>query len=78
MARVRYSRRERAGRRRFSRPVGCLFWVLLVLAVLLVLSLLFGGFQKGQKVGLDSVTGQRVQPALQELALGRIAGPGDR
>jgi hypothetical protein len=62
--------------RRFSRPVGCLFWVLAFLVLLLLLSLLFGGFQKGQKVG--SLPGQGHKPAAQEFALGRVGGPGDR
>ena len=47
-------------RRRGSRPprrrrIGCIGWLLLLLAVLvllLVLSVLFGGFQKGTKAGL--------------------------
>jgi hypothetical protein len=69
-------RRDRP--RRFSRPVGCLFWVLALLVILLLLSLLFGGFQKGQKVGSSSVFGQGRQPAAQELALGRVRGPVDR
>jgi hypothetical protein len=69
-------RRERP--RRFSRPVGCLFWVLAFLAILLLLSLLFGGFQKGQKVGWGSVPGQGHQPAAQEFALGGVRGPFDR
>jgi hypothetical protein len=38
-------------RRRLSRPVGCLLWLVALLVLLLVLSLLFGGFQKGTKVG---------------------------
>jgi ABC-type Fe3+ transport system permease subunit len=76
MARVRFSERgrtrPRARTRRFSRPVGCLFWVLAVLVLLLLLSLLFGGFQKGQKVGLGSAGLHRPEPAAQEFALGRV------
>jgi len=30
---------------------GCLLWILGLIVVLIVLSLLFGGFQKGTKVG---------------------------
>ena len=41
--------RRGAGRPR-SRAAGCLLWVLLLIAVLIVLSLLFGGFQKGTKL----------------------------
>ena len=40
---------RRQHRRR--RTVGCLLWLLTLLAVLLVLSLLFGGFQRGTKTG---------------------------
>jgi hypothetical protein len=39
-------------RRRMSRPVGCLVWLIALLVLLIVLSLLFGGFQRGTKVGL--------------------------
>ena len=31
--------------------MGCLLWVLTLLLVLLVLSILFGGFQRGTRVG---------------------------
>jgi hypothetical protein len=82
MARARFIRwgsAERGARtRRFSRPVGCLLWLLVLLATLLVLSLLFGGFDKGQKVGLGSVPGQLGKPAAQELAFGGVTGPRDR
>jgi hypothetical protein len=37
--------------RRRIRLTGCLFWILALALVLLVLSLLFGGFQKGTKTG---------------------------
>jgi hypothetical protein len=52
--------------------------VLAFLVLLLLLSLLFGGFQKGQKVGLGPAWVHRPQPAAQELALGGVARPGDR
>lgn len=44
-------RAERRARRRWpqSRAVGCLLWILILIVVLIVLSLLFGGFQKGTK-----------------------------
>ncbi len=46
------SRRDSGGRRRrFSRPVGCLAWLIALIVLLLLLSALFGGFQKGAKVG---------------------------
>jgi ABC-type lipoprotein release transport system permease subunit len=46
-----FGRRDRgAGRRgRRSRVTGCLLWLLLVIVLLIVLSLMFGGFQKGTK-----------------------------
>jgi hypothetical protein len=31
--------------------LGCLLWILTLLLMLLVLSILFGGFQRGSKVG---------------------------
>ena len=33
-----------------SRPVGCLVWLIVLIIVLIVASLMFGGFQKGTKV----------------------------
>jgi hypothetical protein len=46
-------RRRRSGRRwrPRTRAGGCLLWILVVIIVLIVLSLLFGGFQKGTKAG---------------------------
>jgi hypothetical protein len=38
-------------RRRRIRARGCLLWVLGLIVLLVILSLLFGGFQKGSKVG---------------------------
>ena len=44
--------RRRSGRRsRRRRATGCLLWILAVIIVLVILSLLFGGFQKGTKAG---------------------------
>jgi hypothetical protein len=40
---------RRQHRRR--RTVGCMLWILTLLAVLLVLSLLFGGLERGRKTG---------------------------
>jgi hypothetical protein len=34
-----------------SRAGGCLLWVLLLIVILIVLSLMFGGFRKGTKAG---------------------------
>jgi hypothetical protein len=70
--------RGRSGRRRRWRPqsraVGCLLWIVAALVILLLLSVLFGGFQKGTKVG--SGPGERAYPAAQELTLGGIAAHG--
>lgn len=38
-------------RRGRSRPAGCLMWVVGLIIVLIILAVLFGGFQKGSKVG---------------------------
>jgi hypothetical protein len=49
------SRRRMSPGRRSWRPrrrlTGCLLWILGLIVVLVILSLLFGGFQKGTKVG---------------------------
>jgi hypothetical protein len=37
-------------RRRMSRPVGCLLWLVVLLVILIVAAVLFGGFQTGTKV----------------------------
>jgi hypothetical protein len=45
-------RRERYDGRRWrprSRAAGCLLWVLILIVLLVVLSLVFGRFQKGSK-----------------------------
>jgi hypothetical protein len=39
-----------AERRRMSRAVGCLLWLIILLVLLIVAALMFGGFQKGTKV----------------------------
>jgi hypothetical protein len=50
MLRLRwYGRREG---RRIPRLVGCLIWLIALVVILIVLSLLFGGFTKGTKVSL--------------------------
>ena len=41
----------RGERRPRSRLAGCLIWILALIALLIILSLLFGGFRKGTKVG---------------------------
>jgi hypothetical protein len=42
---------RRAGRRR-PWLIGCLIWLIAIVVILIVLSLLFGGFTKGTKVSL--------------------------
>jgi hypothetical protein len=62
-----------ARRRRWprSRAAGCLLWVALLIVLLIVLSLLFGGFQKGTKVnGLG--------PVRAPVAVAGAAAAGDR
>lgn len=49
--------RWRWRRRRRRRLLGCIGWVLTLLLVLLVLSVLFGGFQRGDKVGDGGLRG---------------------
>jgi hypothetical protein len=54
-------RRERWNGRRWrprSRAVGCLLWFVLLIVILVVLALMFGGFQKGTKYsGLGAGSG---------------------
>ncbi len=54
MYRTRPFRRDRGIERRRFRPglAGCLLWILLLIAILIVASLLFGGFRKGTRTGL--------------------------
>jgi len=44
-----WRRFPRENRRRMSRPVGCLLWLVVLLVVLVVAALWFGGFQTGTK-----------------------------
>jgi hypothetical protein len=44
-----FGRGER--RRPRSRLAGCLIWILALIVLLIILSLLFGGFRKGTKAG---------------------------
>jgi hypothetical protein len=53
-----YGRRER----RHPRPIGCLLWLVALVVILIVLSLLFGGFTKGTKVS-GAAPLAAVQPA---------------
>jgi hypothetical protein len=42
--------RRPGARRRVSRLTGCLLWILGIILILVLLSLMFGGFQKGTRV----------------------------
>ncbi len=42
--------RDRPPRRR-RRLTGCLLWIVVLALVIIILSLMFGGFRKGAKVG---------------------------
>jgi hypothetical protein len=52
-------RRERPGGRRLGGPLGCLLWLVLLVVVLIVLSVLFGGFRLGTRA-----EGPRTPPVL--------------
>lgn len=47
-----------------SRPVGCLVWLIVLLVLLIMAALMFGGFQKGTKV-----SAQPWLPNAQQVAL---------
>jgi hypothetical protein len=55
--------------RRRRRAVGCLLWVVTLAVVVVVLALLFGGFQRGTKTGGIGPPA----PVTAPLALGRIS-----
>jgi len=63
------ARRDPSGRlpdggplRRRITLTGCLLWIAIVLAILVVLAVLFGGFQKGTKVGVPAAVMALSQP----------------
>jgi hypothetical protein len=60
---------EARGPRR--RAMGCLMWMLVLVVVLLVLALMFGGFQKGKKAGDGRQA--RPQAQAQPAAVGRTS-----
>ena len=45
-----WSGRSPKNGRRMSGPVGCLLWLVVLLVILIVVAVLFGGFQTGTKV----------------------------
>jgi hypothetical protein len=50
-------------RRRFNRPIGCLIWLVALIVLIIVLSALFGGFQKGTKANGASISGASIVTA---------------
>ena len=53
------------GRRRISGPVGCLVWLIILLVLLIIAALMFGGFQKGTKATAQpGLNGQHVAVRL--------------
>jgi hypothetical protein len=44
-------RRYRERRRLMPTPLGCAIWIIALLVLLVILSVLFGGFQLGTKAG---------------------------
>jgi hypothetical protein len=51
--------------RRMSRPVGCLIWLIVLVVLLIIAALMFGGFQKGTKY--NSQAGVNAQPVAVRL-----------
>jgi hypothetical protein len=53
-------------RRRMSRLAGCLMWLIVLLVLLIIAALMFGGFQKGtkQSSGQAAVNTQQVAARL--------------
>jgi hypothetical protein len=44
---------HRGERKPRSRLAGCLLWILALVVLLIILSVLFGGFRKGTKAGMS-------------------------
>jgi len=44
--------RGRGHRRLMPTPLGCALWIIALLVLLIILSVLFGGFQLGTKAGI--------------------------
>lgn len=64
--RGRGHRRYRERRRLMPTPLGCAVWIIALLALVLILSVLFGGFQLGTKAGsLGRVRAATVTAAAQ-------------
>ncbi len=61
---LRPAGRRPRSRRRISRLSGCLLWILGIILILVLLSLMFGGFQKGTRVsGMASAPTSAGAPA---------------
>ena len=61
------------GRRRMSRPVGCLLWLIALLVLLIAAAVIFGGFQRGTKV---SAKPPLPVPVAAALVAGGVAAAG--
>ena len=59
-------RRTGSGRGPRRRLGGCLLWILGLIVALIILSLLFGGFQKGTKASLAGAPAPVIAPALSD------------
>jgi hypothetical protein len=71
----RYGARRRGRRWPRSRAAGCLLWIVLLIAILIVLSVLFGGFQKGTKSnGFAPLS--YLCPSCASAPMVALAGPG--
>jgi uncharacterized protein len=70
MARGVGNRAGRTSNRRWrvGRPGGCLIWALALLVIVLLLSILFGGFQRGTKVGGQNLVRPRAGELLHRTA----------
>jgi hypothetical protein len=53
-----------AGGRRMSRPAGCLIWLIVLLVLLVIAALMFGGFQKGTKYSAEAAFTRHVAVRL--------------
>lgn len=75
MSRYGFGRRAGYGARRRrwprSRALGCLLWAVLLIVLLIVLSMMFGGFQKGTKA--DGLSPARAPVAAASAAWGQPA-----
>jgi ABC-type Fe3+ transport system permease subunit len=67
--------RATAPRRRRRLLTRVLLWILALLVVFVLLALLFGGFQKGQKAGLGSDPGRGFRSVASTESAGPLPAP---